>query len=197
MARTDLSQYKARPARRGLHDVLWFFVGLPLLRAAWIPSSAFRRQLLRLFGAEVGRGVVIKPGVRIKEPRMLRVGHHAWLGEDCWIDNLDAVWIGEHVCVSQGAYLCTGNHDWSDPAFALRTAPIRLGTGSWVGARSFIGPGVVLHSHAVATAGSVVTRDVPAWEIHSGNPAVFHRKRKMQGSTTLADEVCRTGPAVG
>ena len=80
----------------------------------------------------------------------------------------------------KGAYLCTGNHNWSDPAFGLIVKPISLGRGSWVGARALVAPGVTLGEHAIATAGSVVNRDIPAWEIHSGNPAVFLRRRAMR-----------------
>ena len=70
---------------------------------------------------------MVKPGVRVKYPWRLRVGDHAWLGEDCWIDNLADVQIGAHACISQAAYLCTGNHDWADPAFALILGPITIG----------------------------------------------------------------------
>src|SRR3954451_16529855 len=99
----------------------WFFLGLPLLRCPILPSSSVRRWLLQCFGAEIGVGAVIKPGVRVKFPWKLKMGNHCWLGEDCWIDNLAPVTLGNHVCVSQGVYLCTGNHDCSHEAFRLIT----------------------------------------------------------------------------
>src|SRR5579871_1957393 len=83
----------------------WFLLGSPLLRCQVITSSALRRTLLRWFGAKVGRGVVIKPGVRVKFPWKLKLGNCCWIGEDCWIDNLAQVTLGDHVCVSQGVYL--------------------------------------------------------------------------------------------
>src|SRR5579859_3880583 len=125
LASYDNSWY--RPGRPFWMQALWFFVGLPLLRCQLIPSSAFRRVLLRTFGATVGRGVVVKTGVRVKYPWRLRVGDYSWIGEDVWIDNLGDVQIGSNVCISQGAYLCTGNHDWSDPAFGLRVQEITIG----------------------------------------------------------------------
>jgi putative colanic acid biosynthesis acetyltransferase WcaF len=115
----------------------------------------------------------------VKYPWLLGVGDHSWLGEDCWIDNLAAVRIGNNVCLSQGAYLCTGNHDWSDPVFGLIVKPINLGDGAWVGAGAIVCPGVSLGECAVVAAGSVVTRDVPALEIHAGNPARFVRRREF------------------
>ncbi len=168
-----------RPGRSQLWQALWFFLGLPLLRCSLIPSSTFRVRLLRLFGASIGEGVVIKPEVRVKYPWHLRVGNDCWLGEGCWIDNLTTVTLGDDVCISQGAYLCTGNHNWSDPAFGLKVGSIRLHDGSWVGAKSFLAPGVIFGECAIAAAGSVVTKNIPPYEVHAGNPAVFCRKRTI------------------
>ena len=100
-----------------------FFLGLPVLRCSVLPSSSLRALLLRCFRASIGEGVVIKPGVRIKYPWRLRAGNNCWLGENCWIDNLATVTLGDDVCISQGAYLCTGNHDWSDSAFGFDPGP--------------------------------------------------------------------------
>lgn len=178
LAAFDNSWYQCGRSR--LMQALWFFLGLPILRSALLPSSGIRCALLRLFGAQVGTGVVIKPGVRVKYPWLLSVEADSWLGEDCWIDNLAPVFIGRNVCLSQGTYLCTGNHDWTDPAFGLIVKPISISNGAWVGARSVIAPGVSLGEGAVLTAGSVAVRDIPAWQIHAGNPARLVRYRHLQ-----------------
>lgn len=162
--------------------VAWFLVGLPLLRSSLLPSSAMRRKLLRWFGAQIGEGAVIRPGVRVKFPWKLKLGDHCWIGEDCWIDNLAPVTLGNHVCVSQGAYLCTGSHDWSDPTFGLITRPIDVEDGAWIAARVSVGPGSVIGSHAVIGFGSVVTGVVPPYEIHGGNPASFLRQRTIDAA---------------
>jgi putative colanic acid biosynthesis acetyltransferase WcaF len=94
-------------------EALWYFFALPLVRSHLITSSWFRCRLLRLFRAKIGKGVHVKPGLRVKFPWYLEIGEHSWLGEDLWIDNLAHVRIEEHCCFSQGAYLCTGNHDRS------------------------------------------------------------------------------------
>lgn len=179
---TDLSKYQHTyySGRSRLVEALWFFVGLPLLRCAVLPFSSAKRALLKMFGSEIGLSVVIKPGVRVKHPWLLRVGDYAWLGEDCWIDNLAMVTIGSHVCISQGAYLCTGNHDWSDPAFALRIQPIRVQDGAWIGARAVVGPGSVVGEGAVLGLGSVTTGAVPSYEVHAGNPSAFVCKRGVR-----------------
>ena len=164
---------------------LWYFGGLPLLRSPFIISSAARRALLRMFGAKVGCDVVIKPGVRVKYPWRLRIGDRSWIGEDCWIDNIALVDIRSDVCVSQGAFLCTGNHDWSDPAFALTAQPIVLRAGSWVAAKAVVGPGVTLEEGAIVGLGSVVTSSVPASQVVGGNPAiaVSHRNLRVRSAS--------------
>lgn len=123
---------------------------------------------------------MIKPGVRVEYPWRLQIGDFSRVGEDVWIDNLANVRIGSHACISQGASLCTGNHDWSDPHFGLIVRAIELGDASWIGARGIVTLGVTLGGGAVAAAGSVVRDSIPAWEIHAGNPAVFVRQRLIR-----------------
>lgn len=178
LAHYDNSWYS--PGRGLVVRSLWMFLGAPLFRSTWCVSSALRCSLLRLFGARIGRGVVIRQGVMVKYPWHLHVGDHTWIGENVWIDCLTTVRVGSNACLSQGAYLCTGNHDWTDQHFGLRVEPITVGDGAWVGARSTLLPGVTLLEGAVAAAGSVVTRSVPAWQIVSGNPAIFLRQRVLK-----------------
>ena len=173
------------PGRSRMVQALWYFVGAPLVRSSVLPSSSIRSGILRLFGATVGTGVVLKPGIRVKYPWRLSVGNDSWIGESCWLDNLDHISIGNNVCISQGAYFCTGNHDWSDLSFGLRIKRIVLKDGSWVGAMTFVGPGVELKECAVAAAGSVITKSIPAYEIHSGNPARFVRHRNLNSLNHL------------
>lgn len=116
---------------------------------------------LRGFGARVGEGVYLKPQVNIHLPWKLKIGAHAWIGEEVFLLNLEPIEIGAHACVSQRAFLCTGNHDYRDPAMSYRNAPIWIGAGAWIGAQTFVGPGVRVGEEAVVPAGSVVTRDVP------------------------------------
>jgi putative colanic acid biosynthesis acetyltransferase WcaF len=172
------------PGRSRLWQAAWFFFGLPVLRSSLIPSSGVRVRLLRSFGARIGAGVVIKPSVNIKYPWNLVIGKCCWIGEACWIDNLTRVQIGDDVCLSQGSYLCTGNHDWKDPAFGLILAPIEIRDGAWVGAKATLMPGVVLGACAIAAAGSVVSRSIPDFEIHAGNPAAFSKYREIRNIST-------------
>lgn len=132
--------------------------------------SGFKCALLRLFGAQIGRGVVIKPRINIHFPWKLKIGDCSWLGEEVFILNFEACTIGAHCCISQRAFLCGGNHDFRSEDFRYRNGPIRIKNGAWVGAQCFIAPDVVIAEEAVITAGSIVTRSMPAGKICSGNP---------------------------
>ena len=168
------------PGRSFIWRAAWLFIGLPLFRTSLLPFSRLRVALLRCFGAQVGQGVVIHSEVIVKYPWHLHIGDHCWIGERAWIDNLTTVRLGVNVCISQGCYVCTGNHDWSDPAFGLIVSPVHLLDGSWAGAMSTLLPGVTLSEGAVAGAGSVVSRMIPPYEVHTGNPAVFVRVRTIR-----------------
>jgi putative colanic acid biosynthesis acetyltransferase WcaF len=165
-------------------EALWL-VFQALFVSSWLPGSRHRRFVLRLFGAKLGKDVVIKPGVRVKFPWRLQIGDHSWVGEDVWIDNLAPVTIGSHCCLSQGVYLCTGNHDWRASTFDLITAPITICDKAWLGAKSVVGPGVTVGEGAALALGSVAARDLKPWWIYQGNPAVAVKERKIQLPVTV------------
>jgi putative colanic acid biosynthesis acetyltransferase WcaF len=127
--------------------------------------------LLKLFGAKIGHNVVIKPWVKIKLPWQLELNDHIWLGENCWIDNISKITIGSNSCISQGALLITGNHDFSKVSFNLISKPIILEEGSWIGASAIIAPGVRVGKGAVLTLGSVAINELAPMTIYVGNPA--------------------------
>ncbi len=175
----DLSRFSASGFERGagsVKEALWLVVSLVLFRLCPIKLSALKAAVLRWFGASVGRGVVIKPNVKIAFPWKLTLGDHVWLGEECWLLNLAPVEIGSNVCLSQRVFLCTGNHNYKSPSFDLVTKPIRVEAGAWIGAGAFVGPGVTIGSRTVLTAGSVATKDLEADGVYQGNPA--RRKAK-------------------
>lgn len=177
-----LDQYSAATFTRGRPlwiEVLWRLLQI-LFVSSPIPGSWHRAMLLRLFGARIGKGVTLKPRIRITFPWRLEVGDHAWIGEAAWLDNLMDVRIGEHCCISQEVYLCTGNHDWRSPTFELDAKPISVMSHAWIGARAVIGPGVVIQEGVVLTLGSVATRDLNSWGIYQGNPAHLIKRRELE-----------------
>ena len=181
----DLSSYRNPPHHdkgRGIGTrVVWHFVNALFFENSLNPSSGLKIALLKLFGAKVGRGVLIKPGVNIKHPWFLTLGDHAWIGERAWIDNTFApITIGSHVCVSQGVYLCTGNHDWTDPAFGLLERPLTIETGAWIGAGAKVLPGAQVASHVVVAGGAVLSKPTEPYTIYAGNPAQAVKKRVIK-----------------
>jgi putative colanic acid biosynthesis acetyltransferase WcaF len=180
MQQTDLSTYNNSPFHPGgsaLKRLLWFYVNAVFLKSSLLPLSNFRIFWLRLFGAKIGKGVTIKPGVSVKYAWHLNIGNHTWIGENVWIDCLVPVIVGNNVCISQGAILLTGSHNYKNTAFDLITAGITLEDGVWVGAGAIVNLGVTVASHAVLTSGSVATRNLDAYSIYQGNPAVKVRSR--------------------
>ena len=159
--------------------MLWMLVSR-LFFNTWVPyPSTFKAIILRLFGAKVGRGLVIRTHVRIKQPWRMSIGDHVWIGESVWIDNLVQVAIASNVCLSQGAFLLTGNHDYKSTSFDLITGEIHLESGVWIGAKALVGPGVRCMSHSVLAAGSTTFKDLEANKIYQGNPAEVKRERKI------------------
>lgn len=161
---------------------LWHFIGSPIVRSNLLPIPRLKAAVLRLFGAHIGLRAHIKPGLKVKFPWYLAIGDYCWIGEDVWIDNLAPVTIGSHVCVSQGAYLCTGNHDWKTTNLKLFRRPVVLSDGCWIGARSVVGPGVTVGIAAVLAMGGIAMRNIPPYEVWAGNPARYLRKRILSAS---------------
>jgi putative colanic acid biosynthesis acetyltransferase WcaF len=157
-------------------EALWVLTRCVFFQNSFPWPSELRVELLRLFGAKIGKGVVIRANVNISFPWRLTIGDHVWIGEDVGILSLESVTLGSNVCISQRAYLCTGSHDFRRDDFKLKVAPIKIRSGSWVAAAAFIGPGVEVGSGSVVAAGSVVFQNVPANSLVCGNPAEVARQ---------------------
>ena len=180
--KTDLSSYDNthyQVSAGFIKRVLWYWINAMFFKSACPIGSRCKSSLLRIFGARVGKGVVIKPCVNIKYPWKLEVGDHVWIGEEVWIDNLDDVKISDHCCISQGALLLCGNHDYKKSTFDLVTAPIILEEGAWIGAKAVVCPGVTCRSHSVLAVNSVANRDLEPYSIYQGNPAAKVKDRKI------------------
>ncbi|MBL9171611.1 MAG: colanic acid biosynthesis acetyltransferase WcaF [Verrucomicrobiales bacterium] len=179
--KVELGKYRNSsfdPGASLLRRVAWYLVATIFFTSRF-PIGFIKLILLRAFGAEVGGGVVIKPGVNIKSPWLLKIGSDCWIGENVWIDNLVLVTLGSNVCISQGAVILTGNHDYKCPHFSLTAKPIVVQSGVWIGAFSVVCPGVTAGDHSVLTVGSVASRDMDPFTIYRGNPAVATGVRKL------------------
>jgi putative colanic acid biosynthesis acetyltransferase WcaF len=180
MKQVDLSQYKHSESRDNFFKkALWYAVRLLVFEHGFLPFYSLKIIILILFGAKIGKGVVIKPCVRIKYPWLLVLGDFVWIGEGVWIDNLALCTIGSHVCISQDALLLCGNHNYKKTDFPLLALPIFLENGVWIGARVVVTGGVRVESHAVVCVGSVVSKNLSAYKIYAGNPLQEIRDRDL------------------
>ena len=178
--KTCLSHYDNswyNPGGGILKRIVWYFTNVLFFINPLNPFSSIKVWLLRLFGAKIGMRVNIKPCVNVKYPWLLEVGDYTWIGENVWIDNLAKVKIGNNVCISQGAMLLCGNHNYKKSTFDLMIGEITLEDGSWIGAKSVVCPGVTVHTHAVLGVGSVANHDLDAYGIYQGCPADKVRER--------------------
>ena len=159
---TDLSHYDNswyNPGKGGFIRIVWYFINVLFFINPLNPFSCIKVRLLRLFGA--------------------KVGNYTWIGENAWIDNLANVKIGNNVCISQGAMLLCGNHNYKKTTFDLIIGNITLENGTWIGAHSIVCPGVTLHSHSVLGVASVANHDMESYSIYQGNPAKKIRIRTV------------------
>lgn len=180
--KTDLSQFNNNwydPGAGLIKRTIWYFVNAFVLKSA-MPFMGIKKTLLQLFGAKLGTNLTLKPHVSIKYPWKLEIGDHVWIGENVWIDNLGKVKIGNNVCISQGALLLSGNHDYTKKTFDLIIKDIVIEDGAWIGAKATVPQGVTIGSHAVLSVNSVASGNLEPYCIYRGNPAVKVKDRIIQ-----------------
>lgn len=180
MKQTELSTYNNNhflPGGNPLKRLIWFYTNALIFKTSILPISGLKVFFLRIFGAKVGSNVNVKPCVNIKYPWNLEIGNNVWIGENVWIDNLVQIIIGNNVCLSQGATLITGSHNYKKTSFDLIVKNIVLEDGVWIGAGAIVNNGVIAGTHAVLTSGSVANKNLEPFFIYQGNPAVKTRER--------------------
>lgn len=183
MKQADLSKYDNSwysPGRNDFVRLVWYIINAVFFINPVFQINFLKIFLLKIFGAKIGKNVLIKPAVNIKYPWLLEIGDNVWIGENVWIDNLVKVTIGNNVCISQGAMLLTGNHNFKKETFDLMVGEIKLEDGAWIGAKSIVCPGIICKSHSVLSVNSVAVSDLEAYSIYQGNPAVKIKERVIE-----------------
>ncbi len=172
--------YKAQIGASRIKQWLWYFINVLFFINPLNPISSIKIYLLKSFGATIGKNVVVKQSVNIKYPWKLVIGDNTWIGEQVWIDNLAKISIGNNVCLSQGAMLLTGNHDFLKKTFDLVVKEIYIEDGVWIGSRAVVCPGVRCMTHAVLSVMSLANKNLEPYTIYQGNPAVPVRPRNIE-----------------
>lgn len=177
----DLRLYDSSRCDRGKpswYVILWWLVQAIAFPLSLHNFNGFRCWLLRLFGATIGKGVVIRPTARFTYPWNVTIGDYSWIGDDVVLYSIDRIEIGCHSVVSQKSYLCTGSHDIDKISFDLISAPIQIGNGVWIATDCFVGAGVTIGANSVIGARSSVFRDLAAEQVAWGTPCVARYERK-------------------
>lgn len=181
----DLRNYRVPHDERGKPSwivILWWFVQAIAFPLSLHNFNSWRCFLLRMFGAQIGTGVVIRPTARFTYPWKVKIGDHSWIGDDVVVYSIDQINIGTHCVVSQKTYLCTGSHSIQDPAFSLIKAPIKIGNGAWVATDCFVAPGVSIGSNSVIGTRSSVLKSIPAQRVAWGTPCIPRYRREMKSN---------------
>ena len=163
---------------RGLWGVVYVLLFRPTF-ARFYPCQLWRNLLLRIFGTKTWYQALYFPTTRIWAPWNLKTGRSVAIDEHVDLYNVAPITMGHMVSISRRAFLCTASHDISDVGRPLKTAPIKIGNGVWIGAEAYVGPGVTIGDGAVIAARAVVVKDVPAWTVVGGNPAKVIKERPV------------------
>jgi len=162
-----------------LGRVLWNFTWLFFFRFSPKPFHQWRSFLLRCFGAKVGKGVHVYPGVMIWAPWNLELGDECGIGSGAILYSQGKITIGQRAVISQGVNLCTGTHDYTKMGSPLVTRPIHVGNSAWIAAEAFVHPGVTVADGCVIGARAVVINDMPGWMVCAGHPCKPIKARVM------------------
>lgn len=160
--------------------VVWGLVWLALCRFTPPPLHAWRRLVLRMFGAQIGPGARVYGSVKIWLPSNLSVGAKAVVGPGARLYNQGRITIGARTVISQRAHLCASSHDVNDLDFQLVLRPVVIGEQCWVAAEAFVGPGVIMHDRSVLGARAALFGAAEADGIYSGNPATLLKRRALR-----------------
>jgi putative colanic acid biosynthesis acetyltransferase WcaF len=180
----DLSKYDQSDYDRGRPGwliLIWWFLQAIIFPLTPHFFHSARIALLKLFGAQIGRGVFIRPTARFTYPWKITIGDYSWIGDDVVLYSLDTIEIGQHCVISQKTYICSASHNLHDPTFKLVTKPVLIGNGVWIATDCFIAPGVKIGANAVIGARSSVFKDIPAQKVCWGTPCKPHGDRIIAG----------------
>jgi putative colanic acid biosynthesis acetyltransferase WcaF len=165
--------------RGALNVQLWWLVQSTLFGRSPQFMYKWRNFLLRLFGAKIGQGVIIRPSVKITYPWKLTIGDYSWIGDDVNLYTLGEIEIGNNTVISQKSYLCAASHDYDKPDFPIWAKKITIEDECWLATDVYVAPGITVGRGAVVGARSSVFKDLPPGMVCIGSPAKPVKERVM------------------
>jgi len=178
-----LDEYKTPEGFRGKSAItvqIWWIVQASLFKLSPQVMYGWRRFLLRCFGAEIGKGVIIRPSAQITYPWKVKIGDYSWIGDEVVLYSLGDIIIGNNTVISQKSYICTGTHDYTKADFPILGKKIIIGDECWLATDVFVSPGVTIDNGAVIGARSTVIKDLESNSVYVGSPVRFIKKRKIE-----------------
>jgi putative colanic acid biosynthesis acetyltransferase WcaF len=146
---------------------LWFFVQHAFFKSPIYPSR-FRPLLLRFFGASIGRGVLVRRGVRVHFPWNLEISNNCWIGEEVWLINHEKITIGSNVCISQRSIICSGGHNYRSASLEYAHKPVEIKDGAWICLDAKVLPGVTIGECSVVSSGEIALMSLPDYSMLIG-----------------------------
>ncbi|MCD2258230.1 putative colanic acid biosynthesis acetyltransferase [Psychroserpens luteolus] len=176
----NLKKFKVPKDFRGKSKIvvqLWWIVEKTLF--AWSPQFFYgwRRFLAKLFGAKIGKNVLLRPSVKMTYPWKVSIGDNSWIGDDVVLYSLGEIEIGSNTVISQKGYICTGSHDYNKTDFPIYAKKISIGNECWLATDVFVAPGISIGDGTVVGARSSVIDNLDGFSVFVGSPAKFLKKR--------------------
>ena len=180
MSTVRLDQFdhsKVKRQRSRFTQIVWLLTQCAFFDTAFPWPYSIKRFLLRRFGGDVGKGVVLRSRIYIHSPWMLDIGNHCWIGDGCQLLSVAKITFEDHVALAHQVYIAAGGHDIRSATMVPKNEPITVKSGTWIASCAFIGPGVTVHENTVVGAAAVVMKDVGPNEVIAGNPGRVIRER--------------------
>ena len=178
----NLNKFKVPSNFRGANVLkvqCWWLVDFLFLKLSPQVMYAWRRFLLRLFGAKIGKNVIIRPSVTITYPWKVSIGDHSWIGDNVDLYSLGDIEVGANVVISQRSYLCAASHDYTKEDFPIWSKKITIEDECWLATDVYVAPGITIGKGSVVGARSSVFKDLPSGMVCVGSPAKPIKKRVM------------------
>jgi len=157
----------------------WWMVYAIFFRSSPQALYGWRRFLLRLFGAKIGKNVIIRPTAKITYPWKVTIGDYSWIGDEVVLYSLGNIKIGENTVISQRSYICTGTHDYNSEDFRIYAEDIKIGSKCWLATDVYVAPGTTIKDGVVVGARSSVFSDLDGNKVYVGSPAKSIKNRRV------------------
>jgi putative colanic acid biosynthesis acetyltransferase WcaF len=133
----------------------WFVINNLIFNSCF-PFNSIKVFLLKIFGAKIGKNVLLGTNIYIKYPQNFIVGNNVWIGNFTIFDNVSKILIEDNVCISQFTVLVASNRNFKNDQFTIIEASILIKSNSWISSCCRIGPNTCIQENSFIKFGSVI-----------------------------------------